>query len=578
MVKSLSILWILVTLFLAGSAQAQIKVTADADGINFPENAPIKILVTITHSPQEAIDEKSFKLGGKPIVAKLIDQTKMTAGNLQLSMYNFELPPQLKGLHLVPEVQVVIAGQTFRTVPTTFEVKSGGVTNSKSPTTPSPNTGKGKYKPNITPMLKFEGFVDGPKILYPGQKTLVGYTYTYNVNLETTAEQTPLLEAQGLLKVGDKIVQEDEKNGISTLKFIQIVKGDQPGDFTYGPSTLEAVPYQLNPTGERAYGDKISSKTPAITIKVIPYPAAEKPPSFNGAIGDFNWKTTLTSSPSVSVGDELSISFDAAGKGDWDTVNLPELCCQPSISGQFRLSDLPAVGKLNGDSKHFEMQLRPLSTAITEIPSLEFSSLNPDTGKYRVVKTEPIPIKVEGGALKPDAIIPKPETESSKLQSREEFQTVQPLEIPGNRTFTSADLRNLPFGNWWVLFLIPLGIGLLIFQFNWINFLDKKKAVAESSGQKSEAILKQALESPLGSSLQYDLLNQALVTRLVEAGELESDRVNSQLLKSTGIQGEVRKFMSDIEALRYAGKQEKSDEEIVKRAHLIFDKISEGNE
>jgi hypothetical protein len=315
-------------LLFAGSAIADVKVTAEAEGTSISENTPVEVLVTISHSTQEVIDQSSFKISGKPVAAKLIDEKVMTAaGNLQLSMFHINLGTFAKGLHLVPEVQVSVAGQIFRSVPSTFQVQSGGASNSSSQSSSAPPSASsnGTYNPNnnATPMLKFEAFVDGPKTLYPEQKTLVGYTYTYNVNLETTAEQTPLLEAAGLQKVGDKIVQEDEKNGVSTLKLIQIVKGDKPGDFTYGPSTLEAMPYQLSAGGDRVYAnEKISSTTPAITIKVIPYPA-EKPPSFNGAIGDFNWKATLTSSPKVSVGDELSLSIDATGKGDWDTVNLP---------------------------------------------------------------------------------------------------------------------------------------------------------------------------------------------------------------------------------------------------------------
>ena len=123
-----------------------------------------------------------------------------------------------------------------------------------------------------------------------------------------------------------------------------------------------------------------------------------------------------------------------------------------------------------------------------------------------------------------------------------------------------------------------MGSGFLIFQFNWINFLSKKQIEKEISGLKSEAIFSQALNSPSGSALQYDFLNQALFTRLVEKGELKSDKVGSHLLKSSGIQGEVRHFMLDIEAMRYAGKQDTSTEEIIERARAIFDKISENTD
>ena len=58
-VKQLSTLWILLAAFIALSIHADIKVTADADG-TIVENKPIEVLVTISHAPQEIIDDKSF--------------------------------------------------------------------------------------------------------------------------------------------------------------------------------------------------------------------------------------------------------------------------------------------------------------------------------------------------------------------------------------------------------------------------------------------------------------------------------------------------------------------------------------
>ena len=110
------------------------------------------------------------------------------------------------------------------------------------------------------------------------------------------------------------------------------------------------------------------------------------------------------------------------------------------------------------------MKLRPLSTSITEIPSLEFSSLNPDDGKYTVIKTEAIPIKILAVSVKPEANPPKVGAQDPNLQNQKEPQIVQPLEIPSSETLDSSDLGNLHFGTWWVLFLIPFGIGFFNFS------------------------------------------------------------------------------------------------------------------
>lgn len=575
--------WLIFVMFLSvGSVFGEIKVTAEAEGPIIYENTPIKVLVTISHATEQKIDLSSFKAGGKSVEAKLIDEKVMTAsGDLQLSMFHIELTPLAKGLHLVPEVQVSVAGKIHRSIPTTFEVRTAAAN-----TAPAQNKADKKSSPNPatssklneTAFLKFESFVDGPKTLYPGQKTLVGYRFIFNTNLETTAEETPLLEAKGLEKIGDKIVEEDEKDGVSTLKITQIVKGDKPGNFTYGPSTLEAIPYQIKPGGERINAaNKISSTAAAININVLPFPIKEKPPSFNGALGDFDWKINLASSPTLSVGDELILTLEVTGIGDWDTVNLPELCCQPSIGGQFRLSDLPVVGKLEGNIKRFELHMIPLTASMDEIPSLEFSALNPDTGKYRVIETAPIPIKI----VKTDLLLgPKPTTQANEYEGAnnslpKEIDRVQPIEIPGNAPLKSSDLYNLTFGNWWVLFLIPFGIGLLIFQFNWINFLAKTKEEIASGKKKSATLFKEALESPTDSAMQYSLLNQALMAGLKEIGEIQDENMEPTQLKSNGLQGEMLGLIYDMDAKRYAGYNGKGDKTILSKAESLFKKIAE---
>lgn len=531
---------------------AEVDVHADVESRELFENMPVKGLITITHPRNIAIDDKSFKMEKAPLTVSLVKEEPMTAtGDLVMSIYSFEIGPQPKGAHSLPSVSVKAGSKEYRSIPTTYQIKDG----SASDTVPAQSSVAATTSSSVdsSVVLRFEPFIEGPSTLYPGQQTLVGYNYIFNVNLDTTGEETPLLEAKGLIKIGDKIVKEGENQGLSILQIAQIVQGDNPGEYSFGPSHLEGKAYRLNSMGQRVYAkQKISINTPSLTIKVEPFPAADKPISFNGALGNFTWQVKLLTPAIVQVGDEVSLQIDATGKGNLASLSLPELCCQPGISGFFRLSDLPPVGTVEGTIKHFVVTLRPLTDAVKEIPSLEFSSFDPDEKKYVIVRSEPIPLKVKPAANQPSNI-PKPTPAQSEIPQRDwkdQWNQTSLIAIEGNYPLSSTDLQDFFLGTWWSLLVLPIGIGAFIFQINLKRQLEKMpKRVAE----QGNVLLQSALNASPGSAEQYRLLQKALLVKLVERQELGSADIAVELLATSGMQGKVRSLLLAIEEKRFSG-------------------------
>jgi len=563
MKKGICFLLLSILTLLSVQLCAEVKVSAEMEESGLYENLPLKGMITISRPSGESIAENSFMLNNAPLAVDKVNEVKMTAeGDLVLSMYRFELKPQPKGLHALGSITVKVGGKEYRTNSTTYEVLP------MSPTAVVKEPGSSQEV-----FLKLEAFVNGPTTLFPGQKTFVGYRYIFNGNIETTVENTPLLDAKGLVKVGDKIIKKAEQGDLSILQITQIVQGDKPGEYTYGPSILEGFAYD-DSSGKRVYSKKkLSTVVAPITITVKPYPVEGKPASFNGVIGNYTWKSTLVSPPKVSVGDEMEISIEASGKGNLDTLNLPELCCQPEMSGLFRLSDLPPVGKVEGETKRFDVKLTPLSTSAKEIPSLEFSSFDPDTQKYVVSHTEPIPISVT--QLTPPASAPSqknlPPAAAAQPDWKKELVKTTPIEIQKNEPLSRFDLFNLPFGTWWSLLLIPFGIGLLIFQRNLIIYLEqaKKEVKTKNSGE----IFEEAVKAQLGSPEQYSLLNRAFLLKLKEIGELDTSDIAPEQLPQEGVKGEVRAFLQGMEANRYAGKGKIQNENLLRSAKELFDRL-----
>lgn len=581
-----------------GQASAEVKVDVDL-ATEFNESEPIAGTIIVSHPNAEAVDIKSFTLDNRPLTVEFQKEQPMTTGDLILSFYRFTQAPQSKGLYILPPIKVRVGKEEYRSIPRTYAVKQ------TSAQAPLPGNRASAYSaggyqpppPSSAPspaeqFLKLEAFVNGPEELYPSQRTIVGYRYFYNVNIETTREILPLLDAEGFIKIGDKTIKQEQSDGINAQQVEQTIEANKPGDYSFGPSFLDGRSYTINALGQRTYGSQpLSSTVPAVKIQVLPFPEAGKPASFKGALGDFIWKTSLNSPATVNVGDEVKLVVEVSGPGNLDSVNLPELCCQPGMSGLFSLSDLPATGQISGDTKRFDVNLRPLSTSLKAIPSFEFSSFDPDTRTYITVNTDSIPLKVmpsqqEGASpVKPasTSLAPSPPSEAAAPTPEEAPPQAPPLqaeaaasaiEIESLYPLKASDLENLTLGTWWSLLLIPFGLAAILFQVNLSKYLEEAKL--QPKALSGAQILANAESSPPGSTERYFLISQALLLRLEEMGLIASSNIAPEALSTQGLTGKVRTFLCDMQEKRYTGQQLKEEILLIEAKALFKELQSSG--
>jgi len=562
---------------------AAIDIRAEVETRELNETTPIKGLITVSHPKNVPIDPASFKMEKAPLSVSLIKEEPMTAtGDLVLSIFSFTLPPKPKGAYSLPSISANVAGKEYRSIPTTYQVNQ---TNSPSQATIPNSTPKAtpnaanpadpsqtKAPEALKSFLKLEPFIDGPSTLYPGQQTTLGYRYLFNVNLDTQEEKVPLLEAKGLKKIGDKVVKEGENEGISILEISQVVEGDKPGNYSFGPSSIEGIPYVMNASGEKSYGEqKLLSEAPPVLIEVIPFPENDVPASFNGSLGNYTWQVSLKSPGTVKVGDEITLEVNASGKGNLKSLQLPKLCCQPGMSGFFQLSDLPPSAKIDGDVKQFTVAMRPLTDAIKEIPSLEFSSFDPDSKTYTISHSDPIPLTVTAAPSPIQAPSNTSATTNQPANWPQDWNRSRPIEIIGNYPLSTSDLSSLWFGTWWSLLILPFGFGAMIFQNNLKKELLKKQALQEQ--ENAADLFVEAEKAPLSSSEQCHLLKKAFLARLVEISEISHGDVALEDLSNEGIQGKIKVFLLDIEKLRFTGKVGYPGIEELKKARTLFDSM-----
>lgn len=548
---------------------ADVNLSVELEGRVQKNEEPINGKIIVVHDSDKEIDTDNVMIGGASLKVEVVSK-EPTSPTISTTTLKFTLPGKEHGLQVLPAITVNVGGKAYQTVPQTYIVD--GVT--------IPSGTKSKNSPAGNIWLRLESFVDGKKTLLPGQKTKVGYRYIYNGNIQTKTEELPLLDAEGFKKIGEMQVSDYKEQNYAVRQVAQEIEALKAGEYQFADAKVTGNAYYTDRSGQRIeVNPPVEATASGITITVQDFPSGTKPQSFNGAIGKFtNFNVQMLSLPQLSVGDKVTLSIEITGKGNLEDVPIPEVCCQPGFSGNFKMSDIPPVGITKGDTRYFVVDLRPLSDKIDKIPSLEFTYFDPDAGKYISLNSKPIPIKVYPS----DSTFSKPLDEAEKKYPPLKSEPIpkswpvptsepQAIEIKGNKPLSSSDLYNITFGTWWTLLLIPLSLVFLWYQAQYKKYLlSKQKAEKETN---SEAWITKAANAGQDFSLFNHAINKGLISLLWEQNLIPSADITPQALPDKGIIGKVRTFLCSIDEQRFTGRGALSTQDTLRKAQELYREI-----
>ena len=83
--------------------------------------SPVTGSVMITHDKTNTVDANSFRLGNKPLKVDFVQSASMD-GNLEVSIYKFQLESMQKGEYTLPPIVVKVGGKDYQAPPITIEV------------------------------------------------------------------------------------------------------------------------------------------------------------------------------------------------------------------------------------------------------------------------------------------------------------------------------------------------------------------------------------------------------------------------------------------------------------------------
>jgi hypothetical protein len=309
----------------------------------------------------------------------------------------------------------------------------------------------------------------------------------------------------------------------------------------------------------------VTLEAKAQTITVKPLPTANKPASFNGAVGRYTMQAKA-SPLEVTVGDPVTLNIQISGQGAIDSLNLPKLdwpsfkSYEPSVTTN-KNNPLGLLG-----TRTFEQVVIPESDKITKLPRIEFSFFDPVTGQYRVLAKGPFPLKVN----------PSDEPIAPLIGGNTARETSEPDSPPQTDILTiqhhlgslGQALPLVARPNFWLLQSIPLllWLGALLWRRKTNALannprLRRKRQVAERTRAglaKLDNLAKQEETAEFHAELA-DLLREQLGLRLdIPAEGITADIVHSPAASNKldeGTRSDIRKLFAASDQATYARSQ-----------------------
>ncbi len=541
------------------------------------EDKTLKGLITLTHDSRDQVDPASFELGGRSLPVVLLLEAPMTAGsqNTVVSFYSFSLDPKPKGLYILPAIKAKVGKHTVESLPIAYEVRS-----LEKKTLPNSRHNPGIHKVQSRPrslvkpasiIFRLEAGIEGPKILYPGQRAKLFYRISYNRNVDLTHSFLPFVHASQFKKVGDARIDDYQLDRTTVQDIVQEIVAAQTGKFNFGPSSIAGYAYQLDELGNKIYiSSLLEAHAPAVELEVRPFPIENQPFSFNGALGSIHAEIKMISPSKRNLGDKIDLELALSNVENLEEFRLPDFFCQPGFSGFFRSNDPSPAGEIKEGIKRFAISLTAISRFIKQIPSFEIASFDPAKGQYVVVNTSPIPLEI---FIEPKKAAPPKADLASTTQLNDEMiwnsaaWPLSPLEIEGSPV-SPRDLYLPWLQTYWTLLIIPFGLLWLFLQVLWHRHWSNRPRIIV---KESEKWLAKALKAKsLPASKVVHLVETAYWWKVWEEGVLPNRGADVEDLPTKGSWGEIRSFILYLQSLQYSSEKKFSLADVIRRAKQLW--------
>jgi len=396
--------------------------------------------------------------------------------------------------------------------------------------------------------------------------------------------EPPQLNTQGItmqtLHDPEERIQEIDGQVYYTFSYKTALSAAKAGKFEVGPINVLAVVLVSQPNPNRRIPHDIfdmdnpfeqffktqqvnvtlTSKPVELNVKPLP----NAPPNFSGAVGNFTMAVDAKPK-TVQVGDPITVTSTITGRGNFDRMSGPTLEEERGWhkyppSSKFKQDD--DVG-ISGE-KTFEMVIAP-NEKKPAVPPLIFAYFDPSKENYVTLRSDAMPIQVEGGAA------PAPSVAATPVKSATPPATVavtpaptakpqdilyQMTDLGRVRSFTPIYARPI----FWVAQLVSL---ILLLGFvGWkirqakIDNRDAQRAAALQ--QESNELLRQLRRSEISPQEYFSNASRVVRVKTALAKNMNPNAVDADIAAKAFNLGEneraqLRTLFERSDELRFSG-------------------------
>jgi len=445
MVKKITFLCFGILMMLQSMGQSRFKATITPSRINKDEYVILRLEVKNSNDVQKisAPSLKNFNIVSGPN-----QESGMSYVNGQQSQYialSFVLQPRTPGKIYIEPATAIIGGQVFKSNPVKLLVNNAlsGQSSPKSNAYSNPFSGIDPFEEEKTPG-DFNDY-----LLRPGESVAEKVSRNMQMCLETDKTSCyvgePIIATYKLytrLKSESKLTKNPSFNGFSVIDLQQpdvtgyavgklngkeynvytIRKAQlyplQKGAVELESATLENSVRFIKDDGNRRRGtdifneftispddmvsQTISLSSKPVIINVKPLPEAGRPPTFTGAVGDFNLDAVVEKN-NFSTDETGNLIITITGSGNLQLVTAPEIswpqgmeAFEPSLIDDLNTTTVPVTGK-----RTFTFSFSIQNPGDYVLGPVLFSYFDPKASSYRTISTNAINLHVAKGINKP---------------------------------------------------------------------------------------------------------------------------------------------------------------------------------
>lgn len=376
---------------------------------------------------------EGFNVVGGPFTSSSSSISMTNAGVTRTvrNTYTYALQASREGTFRIGAASLTVKGNKVSSEP--FDIKvlpddgshSGGGSGAYSDTdTDQGQSRQSSNDPEVSGKDLFLKVVPSKKSVYVGDQVVLTYKFYTRVPVSSlSVEKMPSYAGFWTKDISDNsgssLRQTNEYiNGIEyTVAEIQkmVIVPQRSGSLTLDPMTIECVA-QIRTESRRRSNDpfdiffndpffggniknvqkSLSSST--LTIDVKSLPVADKPESFAGAVGNYNFKSEIDKTE-VSTNDAFTLTYTVSGQGNIELLQMPT----PSFPPDFEVYDPKITTSTDRSAqgltgwKKAEYLVIPRRAGSFSIPAAEFSFFDPATGTYQTLSSEAYALNVKKG-------------------------------------------------------------------------------------------------------------------------------------------------------------------------------------